>query len=119
MLKQLDQLHGCRLESVRFSKTSISMELERMSEGAFASYEFSIAGMLLGAEGEQLENDAACAPLISLLECEIEDAQADTGAQTLAIRFVGGSTVHFSADGLGSDNVAILRDKQTADWLVV
>ena len=119
MMRQLDQLHGCRFESVRFSKTAITMELERMSEGVFARYELSIAGMLLGAEGEQLENDVACVSLVSLLECEIEGAQADTEAQVLAISFVGGSSVHFSADGLCSDNVAILRDKQTADWLAV
>lgn len=111
----LEQLIGCRLESVRLSKMSWSLEFQGTGvplphHSIATSAEVSCAGSVSDAQPTyQFIQD--------ILEDDLVDAQYDAENRTVTLQFRQGARLEFSnREYAGGDNAAIITNLANREW---
>ena len=117
--KMLDELVGCRLESVRISKGSYSLEFEKMEDSARSHFDLSTNGWIEDERGQQLGLAAGAEQAISMLERYLGTVRAYPEQDKLVLQFSGDKKLTFSTNGLDSAEIALVQNRLTGDWCTV
>jgi hypothetical protein len=111
----LDELIGCRLESIKLSKMSWTLEFQgRGSRPRHFLLSSSAAVSCVGSgESDQTVYDA----IQQILEDELIEAQHDENRRVVTLRFREGGQIEFSnSNNQGGDNSAIVTNLADDAW---
>ncbi|RCL89476.1 hypothetical protein [Hyphomonas sp.] len=118
-LDLLKPLKGCRLEAVRVSKGSYTLELEKSENGNRSVFELSTNGYVLDLARGELEIGDGAKFLALCLELDLDQIDVLAADEALKLSFSNGEQVVLSSKGICADNIAIVKDKLSADWFLV
>lgn len=111
----LEQLIGCRLESVRLSKVSWSLEFQG-SGVPLPHYSIStsadVSFVVSGNEGKPTYE-----VIQDILESDLVDARYDADSRTVTLWFRQGARLAFSnREHAGGDNSTIITNHANGEW---